>query len=74
LQEKLSARNSCLEIERKFVVPEDFRQLLDRHGFSFVSELEEAMHDKYYDTHEHHLLHMVSTLFRLLCFSFFFFF
>jgi hypothetical protein len=58
-KEKLAARNSCMEIERKFVVPENFRQLLEDNGFNFVKEFEEVLHDKYFDTQEHHLLHMV---------------
>jgi inorganic triphosphatase YgiF len=39
-----------MEIERKFVVPENFRQLLEDNGFNFVKEFEEVLHDKYFDT------------------------
>jgi len=48
-----------MEIERKFVVPENFRELLEENGFCFVKEFEEVLQDKYFDTQDHHLLHMV---------------
>ena len=48
-----------MEIERKFVVPENFKERLEEHGFGLVKEFEEVLQDKYYDTNEHHLLHMV---------------
>jgi len=60
-QEKLPAKNPCMEIERKFVVPEDFKERLEEHGFGLVKEFEEVLQDKYYDTNEHHLLHKVKT-------------
>jgi inorganic triphosphatase YgiF len=48
-----------MEIERKFIVPEDFKERLEEQGFNLVKEFEEVLQDKYYDTNEHHLLHMV---------------
>ena len=54
----MAAQNSCLEIERKFLVPEDFSQIFQENGFNFVKEFEEVLSDKYFDTQDHHLLHM----------------
>ena len=51
-----------MEIERKFLVPENFRQLLEENGFGLVREFEEVLQDKYFDTHDHHLLHMVGII------------
>ena len=48
-----------MEIERKFIVPEDFRQRLEQQSFKLVKEFEEILEDKYYDTNEHHLLQSV---------------
>ena len=55
----MAAQNSCLEIERKFLVPEDFSQIFQENGFNFVKEFEEVLSDTYFDTQDHHLLHMV---------------
>ena len=50
-----------MEIERKFIVPENFRKILEENGFNFVKEFEEVLHDEYIDTQGHHLLHMVQS-------------
>lgn len=39
-----------IEVERKFSVPDDFRQILPDHGFHLVKEFEETLVDDYYDT------------------------
>ena len=57
-----------MEIERKFLVPANFRQLLEENGFGLVRELEEVLQDKYFDTQDHHLLHMVGTPISSSCF------
>ena len=48
-----------MEIERKFIVPDDFRQRLEQQSFKLVKEFEEILEDNYYDTNEHHLRHLV---------------
>ena len=64
-----------MEIERKFLVPANFRQLLEENGFGLVREFEEVLQDKYFDTQDHHLLHMVPQfrvpVFEPFCFSVF---
>lgn len=57
-----------MEIERKFLVPANFRQLLEENGFGLVREFEEVLQDKYFDTQDHHLLHMVGTPISSSCF------
>jgi len=39
-----------IEVERKFMVPPNYREILEANGFSSVKEFEETLSDDYFDT------------------------
>ena len=47
---------STIEVERKFIVPGDYRTRLPEAGFSQVKEFEESLSDTYHDTEDFDLL------------------
>ena len=49
-------KSPTIEIERKFIVPEDYHEKLLAHGFSRENVYDEVLVDKYYDTCEYALL------------------
>jgi len=49
-------QNPQIEIERKFIVPDNYHERLTAHGFQIQQEFDEVLMDKYYDTHEHALI------------------
>jgi adenylate cyclase class IV len=52
----ISSKTSNIEVERKFLVPENFSALLSECGFAPVSELNEKLVDEYFDTQMSELL------------------
>lgn len=51
-----NTKTPCLEVERKFVVPSNYRERLADNGFTMVKEFDEVLVDKYFDTADHALL------------------
>lgn len=49
-------QNPQIEIERKFIVPDNYHERLTAQGFQLQQEFDEVLVDKYYDTHEHDLI------------------
>ena len=49
-------KSPTIEIERKFIVPEDYHEKLLAHGFTRENVYDEVLVDKYYDTCEYALL------------------
>ena len=49
-------QNPQIEIERKFIVPDDYHERLTAQGFQLQKEFDEILEDKYYDTHQHVLI------------------
>jgi len=49
-------QNPQIEIERKFIVPDNYHERLTAQGFQLQQEFDEVLVDKYYDTYEHALI------------------
>jgi len=49
-------QNPQIEIERKFIVPDNYHERLTAQGFQLQQEFDEVLVDKYYDTNEHALI------------------
>ena len=51
-----TSKTQNIEVERKFLVPDNYHDRLISHGFRLEQEFDEVLVDKYFDTHKHHLL------------------
>ena len=51
-----SPKTSTIEIERKFIVPDNFHEKIIAQGYQMQKVYDEVLVDKYYDTHEHVLI------------------
>ena len=51
-----TSKTQNIEVERKFLVPDNYHDRLINHGFRLEQEFDEVLVDKYFDTHKHHLL------------------
>jgi len=49
-------QNPQIEIERKFIVPDNYHERLTAQGFKIQQEFDEILVDKYYDIYEHSLM------------------
>jgi adenylate cyclase class IV len=49
-------QNPQIEIERKFIVPDNYHERLTAQGFKIQQEFDEILLDKYYDIYEHSLM------------------
>ena len=45
-----------IEVERKFMVPDNYNERLLENGFELGQAFDEVLVDTYFDSHEHHLL------------------
>lgn len=45
-----------IEVERKFMVPDNYKEILLKNGFELRQEFDEVLVDTYFDSHEHHLI------------------
>ena len=45
-----------IEIERKFIVPDNYHERLCNFGFQLQQEFDEVLVDQYFDTHDHDLV------------------
>ena len=48
-----------IEVERKFMVPENYNERLLKNGFEIIQEFDEVLVDTYFDSHEHHLIKVI---------------
>ena len=48
-----------IEVERKFMVPDNYKEILLKNGFELRQEFDEVLVDTYFDSHEHHLIKVI---------------
>lgn len=49
-------RSRVIEVERKFIVPDNYHERLMAQNFHLQKEFDEVLDDKYFDTHQHTLI------------------